>query len=85
MAPEIMALSIEARLFKEKYRDRFCTWIKGCLPPTCKALAAALPWKVKNIPQGDDIDTLVDWLASAEIVPDSLEELTISVFGYFNF
>jgi hypothetical protein len=42
LAPEIMALSIEARLFKETYRDRFCSWIKGCLPPTCQALAAAL-------------------------------------------
>ncbi|NIM80878.1 MAG: hypothetical protein GTN68_21410 [Candidatus Aminicenantes bacterium] len=84
MAPEIMALSIEAWLFKEKYRDRFCNWVKGCLPPTCKALAAALPWKVENIPQGEDIDTLVDWLASIEMVPDSLKEFYLSIRDWFS-
>jgi hypothetical protein len=75
MAPEITALSIEARLFKGDYRDWFCQWIKGCLPPTCKALAGVLPWEVKNIPQGEDTGTLVDWLASGEAVPDSQKKI----------
>jgi hypothetical protein len=87
MAPEMMALSIEARLFNsiESYRSHYRHWASRCLRPSCKALAANLPWEISHIPENDDIDTLVDWLSSGEVVPVSLRDIFSSLAKkYFN-
>jgi len=87
MAPEIMALSIEARLFNsiESYRTHFHQWASRCLPPSCRALASNLPWNISHIPENDGIETLVDWLSSGEAVPESLRDFFSSrILQHFN-